>query len=382
MEASIGIRFRVPPRDREGSTMAWPGVPVGESGQVVASSALTTGAPEAGDEAPPDLKAAYREAVTRYAADGSSASVRTLVDLERASLKQGSASEFRHLANTATSLGRDVRKGSSQALLGLCLVNLDLYGEHSRDVARLAIAHSRRAVERLAAMLADDTGDAEAVSWSADVLAVFAGRLRAAGSWATSERLFVRAMLIDGRNIAALMGRVGMYERANEPASAITMLERVIALQPDHAEARLRLGVNQRRIGRVDAALGTLTRCTGTANPEWVRAVAWQELAGQLAADGKTGDAVRALREAIAQLPADQHLRVLLASILDQQRHHREALDMVNSIVERSNRTGPSARFVYGEWPHEDLDAAQRRLDALRPKAMASLAAAAAKVKR
>ncbi len=374
-EATAAIRFRVAPPEKAAATLVWPGVPVGEGGEM-AMPARPAGVAVSEDEPPANLKAAYRDAVAHVAADDSPASLQVLVKLERAALGRGDVSEFNRLANTALGLGRTVRKTSSRALLGLCLVNLDLYREHSRDEARLAIAHSRRAVEQLAELLADESKDKESPREAAEVLAVFSGELQAVGSWSTSERLFARALQVDPGNVGALMGRAGVYERASQPGEAIKMLEKVLALHPDHREARLRLGVNQRRAGRLDAAQKSLTACTGTGNPEWVRAVAWEELASMRLAEGKVPQAVEMLRTATADVPADQHLQILLASALDRERHHREALAILNAVVGRPTGGPPSARFLYAEWPHEDLDAARVRLTALRPEALAALAAA------
>ncbi|TAM44298.1 MAG: tetratricopeptide repeat protein [Acidobacteria bacterium] len=375
-EATAAIRFRVAPPEKAAAALVWSGVPVGEGGEMVATPVRPAGAAVSEDEPPANLKAAYRDAVAHVAADDSPASLRALVNLERAALGRGDVSEFNRLANTALGLGRTVRKTSSRALLGLCLVNLDLYREHSRDEARLAIAHSRRVVEQLAELLAGDSKDKEGQREAAEILAVFAGELQAVGSWSTSERLFARAQHVDPGDVGALMGRAGVYERASQPGEAIKMLDKVLAIRPDHREARLRLGVNQRRAGQLDAAQTSLTACTGAGNPDWVRAVAWQELASMRLAEGKVPEAVAMLRTATADVPADQHLQILLASALDRERHHREALAILNAVVGRPTGGPPSARFLYAEWPHEDLDAARVRLAALRPEAMAALAAA------
>jgi tetratricopeptide (TPR) repeat protein len=375
-ETSFAIRFRVAPPEKAAATLVWPGVPVGEGGEMVALPVRSAGVAVSEDEPPAHLKAAYRAAVARVAADDSPASLRALVSLERAALGHGDVSEFNRLANATLGLGRSAGKASPRALLGLCLINLDVYREQSRDGARLGIAHSRRVVEQLAAMLAADSKDKETPRVAAEIMAVFAGELQAVGSWATSERLFARALQIDAANVGALMGRAGVYERASQPGEAIKTLEKVLALEPANREARLRLGVNQRRAGRLDAAQEGLTACTAAGNPDWVRAVAWQELASMRLAEGKVPEAVGMLRAATAAVPADQHLQVLLASALDRERHHREALAVVNAVVGRPAGGPPSARFVYAEWPHEDLDAARVKLAALRPEALAALAAA------
>ncbi|MFI5142957.1 MAG: tetratricopeptide repeat protein [Thermoanaerobaculales bacterium] len=373
---SIALPFRVPPAEKAEATLAWPAVPVDENGKISTGPAQVSAARTVEDETPPALRLAYREAVARYAADGSTASLRALVDVERASLGPGSSGDLRRLTSGEVALAHALAKRSPEALLGLCLVHLDLYLEHSHDLAYLAIGHSRRIVEEMAEILAASSSDEQVKREAADVLTVFAGELLSVRSYGTSERLFVRAATIDKTDLAALMGRGGMQERFGDAVHAIGTFERVLAVRPTHAEAALRLGVNQHRAHWDKAARATLQACTAADRTEWVRAVAWQELAALLLEDGDTTGTVTLLRTASAALPADRELAVMLAAALDHTRANREALALVNTIVDRPANDVPSARSIYGQWPHEDLDATRSRLDAQRPQAFAALAAA------
>ena len=373
---SVGTHFRVPPSDKTDVAVGWPGVPIDETGKVIALPKANLGARPSEEEAPPHLKAAYREAVAKYAADGSGESLRALVEVERTALGKGSSGELGRLASAERSVARSFAKGSPQALLGLCLIHLDLYREHSRDQAYLAIGHSRRVVEELAEMLPSGAKDTDGKRLTADILTVFAASLQAVGSYASAERLFVRAAALDSDNVAALMGRADILERLGDAKHTIEILDKVLALHPDHAEAELRLGVNLRRTGSDSAARKRLTACAAGGRPEWIRAVAWQELASMSLADGNVDDAVRMLREATAAIPADPQLQVLLAATLDRTRHHRDALAVVNSVVDRPAGATPSARLRYAQPPQDDLDAIRHRLDAGRARDLAALVAA------
>jgi thioredoxin-like negative regulator of GroEL len=369
------LPFRIAPSAAEGDALTWPAVPVDENGKLTTMPVVAAGEPPPEEEAPPEVRAAYRAEAARYAADPSPASLRTFAALERASLGGGTSSEMNRLARTEIVLARELAKKSPAALFGLCLAHLDLYREHSRDLAYLAIGHSRRIVEAMAETLAASGGAAEAERAS-DVLTAFAGDLLNVASFGTAERLFVRAATIDEHNVTALMGRAGVQERAADPLHAIKTLERVLALRPGHVEATLRLGVNEHHANHDRAARKTLSACTTPDKPEWVRAVAWQELATMLLEDGDLKAAIALLRTATAALPADRELAVLLAATLDRTGAHREALVLVNGLVERPPSDEPSARGLYGRWPHADLDATRARLDAERPAAFKALAAA------
>ncbi len=372
---SVGTQFRVAPPDKAATALVWPAVPIDETGKVVALTKPNVGTRPSEEEAPPQLKAAYREAVARYAADGTFASLRKIVEFEQAALAGGSAGDMGRLASAERSLARSVGKVSPQALLGLCLVQLDVYREHSRDSAYLAIGHSRRVIDEMAEMLAD-ASNADGKRTAAGVLTIFASELQAVGSYGSADRLFARAAVLDPDDVAALIGRAAILERVGDPKHAIELLEQVLSRRPEHAEAQLRLGVNLRHAGREAAARKTLTGCTSQDRPSWVRAVAWQELASLELEDGRPAEALAILRQATTALPADEGLQVLLASTLDREHHYREALAVVNSIVGHPDAATMSARLLYAQPPHDDIDAIRSRFGEARAQSLAALAAA------
>ena len=372
---SVGTQFRVAPPDKAATALVWPAVPIDESGKVVALTKPNVGTRPSDEEAPPQLKSAYREAVARYAADGTSGSLRKIVEFEQAALAGGSAGDMGRLASAERSLARSVGKTSPQALLGLCLVQLDVYREHSRDSAYLAIGHSRRVIDEMAEMLAD-VPNSEGKRAAAGVLTIFASELQAVGSYVSADRLFARAAVLDPDDVAALIGRAAILERVGDAKHAIELLEQALARRPGHVEAELRLGVNLRHAGREAPARKALAECTAEGRPDWVRAVAWQELASLELEGGKPGEALRILRQATTALPADEGLQVLLASTLDLDRHYREANAVVNSVVGHPDPATMSARLIYAQPPHGDVDAIRSRFDETRAQSFAALVAA------
>ena len=103
---SVGTHFRVPPSDKTDVAVGWPGVPIDETGKVITLPKANLGARPSEEEAPPHLKAAYREAVAKYAADGSAESLRALVEVERSALGGGSSGELGRLASAERSVAR------------------------------------------------------------------------------------------------------------------------------------------------------------------------------------------------------------------------------------------------------------------------------------
>ncbi len=370
---AVAVHFRVPRPDRAASALTWPAVPIDESGKTIEAAKPNVGTLPSAEEAPPELKAGYRAAVAQLAADGSSDSLRALALFERAALANGSAAELGRLASAEREFARSAAKVSQQALLGLCLVQLDVYREHSRDAAYLAIGHSRRLVEETAEMLAATAKDQSGKEAAAEVLTVYGAELQSVGSYVSAERLFLRATAINPDEIAALMGRASILERMGDTKHTVEVLEQVLARRPGHPEAELRFGVNHRRAGRLDAARKALTASTDASRPAWMRAVAWQELAALELAGGNTEGALKLLRAGTAAVPDDATLKVMLAATLDRERQHREALTVVNSVVSPRPDKGPSARLIYAQPPRDDLDAVRRRLEAAREPGIAAL---------
>jgi len=371
-ETSIGTRIRVAAADKAAPALIWPAVPVALS-ERVALPTSGLGGLRSREEAPPHLKAAYRKALATVETDGAAPLVR---ELERASLQRGTPSEFGSLTAAETAVAKQLIKLNSEAGLALCLVHLELYRGYSRDVAYLPLAHSRGIIEELAVLLANRAKDAALRRTAADVLVTLGGELQLAGSRATSERLFLRALMIDARNSAALIGRAAIFERAGEWVQAVEMLEKLLVIDPSNAEARLRLGVCLRRLSRTSAARKALEAVTADLTSTWIRAVAWQELALAAVDRGDLGDAIRILQQGVTSVPDDLHLPVLLASTLDRQGRHRDARLAIRAVLARLAEAAPSARFQYSEWPSGDLAAARERLTARFPAAMAALDAA------
>ncbi len=370
---AVTIHFRVARPERAAGALTWPAVPIDVTGKPVEMAKPNVGTVPSEEEAPAELKAGYRDAVAAVAAGGSPES---LAAFERAALAGGSSGDLGRLASAERALAKSLAGVSPQALLGLCLVQLDVYREHSRQSAYLAIGHSRRVIEETVEMLAASAKDPAGKRSAADVLTAFAAELQAVGSSPSAERLFVRATAFEPDEVAALMGRACILERLGDIRHAAEVLEQVLARHPGHAEAELRLGVNLRRLGRTDAARKALTASTAEGRPAWIRAVAWQELASaELAAD-RPDEALRILRSAAAAAPDDEGLQVMLASTLDRARRHREALAVVDSVVSRRRDPGPSARLIYAQPPQDDMDALLRRLDEQRASSLAALAAA------
>jgi len=169
------------------------------------------------------------------------------------------------------------------------------------------------------------------------------------------------ALELDPRHHLALLRlavgdpRLPLEERALEP------LHRVLAAYPEDEHARLVLGVVELQQGDSESAKRELTAVASGSGPDWMREVAYGELAEQLYRGGDRAGAEATLREGIANLAAPQ-LYLQLGAYLDSWNRTQEAISIVNRMpVERAaERETGRHRMTHGA--RDESDAVMARL--------------------
>src|SRR6185436_1040179 len=182
-------------------------------------------------------------------------------------------------------------------------------------------------------------------------------------------RLFRQILAFDESDGTALLCLAVDAERQGRYAEASGFLEHLLRVQPGSAEARLRLAVNQARLGKAQEARKLLREVSTSNGAEpWQVAVAGQELARLLLAAGDLDGAEAAIREALQRLPDDDKLALELALVRDLRKDPRGARDAVAKLGARSARGAPvgggggAARHRYNQMPLEQLDQAWAEL--------------------
>jgi Tfp pilus assembly protein PilF len=255
---------------------------------------------------------------------------------------------------TAQHLG----KTDPEVLLPLSLLHAELY-RSLRVRKELYLGESaRRTSADLAAAYAE-RGGSETVA--AQALLSLAADLLASGVQAASRSLLDRALALDGRNEAVGLFLAASAERAGDSARVVKVLERLVQAHPGSAEARLRLGINLERIGRTAEAREALQRLASESVPDWVKTVAFQELARLQLRDGRQDRAVALLRQAVSRLPDQTQLAVQLAYLLERQGSPAAAREILARIQPHAQEGG-SPRHRYGQWPTAALDEVRRSL--------------------
>jgi tetratricopeptide (TPR) repeat protein len=192
----------------------------------------------------------------------------------------------------------------------------------------------------------------------------------------TSERIFRRALELDPTNTAALMAVAATMERIGQYQRALQQLEALVKSQPDNAEARLRLAINVARVTSDRRAHELLQSCVSPPSPDWIRAVAYQELAKRLIQAERFEQAERLLKQALVALHGEEGLTMQLAYVLDRERRPLDAQALARDIGAAVKGVEVSPRFRYSEWPAEDLERARQALRAKTTAAHQALSAA------
>jgi tetratricopeptide (TPR) repeat protein len=311
---------------------------------------------------PRQLERAYRQAIDKLVTSGPAAAGAAVTNIETRSAAVGTTRAMADLVAAEVEVAEELARARPENVLALFLLHVDLFHTYGKRRQYVLQAYSRRTLEELIGVAERTEQDPASRALTADAVAVLGCELQHAGLTDSAQRFHARALELDPANEVALMGLAAGYERTGRYAEAVQALEEVIRVDPDDAEARIRLAVNLDRVSTGRRAREAFARCLGPDNPSWVRAIAYQELAENLVEEEHFTEARQLLDEATATLPGNQRLALQLAYVLDRLGEPVAARKVVDSIAAGVPRDEESPRFRYSEWPRDVLAAARRRL--------------------
>lgn len=157
-------------------------------------------------------------------------------------------------------------------------------------------------------------------------------KLHNVGSFAEAEKLYQRALDIDGDNAEALhlLGR--LYGQTGKYENAIGSLEHAISLRSDFTDAMLDLGNVHRLRGDLEQAEGYYQRVL---EQEPDNILACRNLGGLLKQTGNVDEAEQHLRKAIQLAPDFTNAREELVSLLFERKAFSEALGLLQNEIQR-----------------------------------------------
>ena len=304
------------------------------------------------------LADSYRQALAALGRGERSAARTALLDLESSVLADGS---MKALRSAQLLVAEQLAAGEIESLIPLLVLHDDMYQTYrQRNLYSLGF-NARTMIETLAELYAERGGTRGSAVVAARALASLGGHLQQANLPASSRRLYLRALVHDATNKAALLGLATSFERYGEYPRTAEVLEQLVAAHPAFAEGLLRLAINVDRLGKRGRCRELLSRALELEAPAWVRSLASQRLARIAFETGDLEQAARLLEASLEEDP-DQHGSIyLLAHVYDRQREAYRALELLQGVAPAAAKAD-SARKRYDSWPEGTLDATRREL--------------------
>ena len=160
-----------------------------------------------------------------------------------------------------------------------------------------------------------------------------AGQLQLKGVLPQAERLYRQIIASEPDNQITLYFLSGLCCRQNQTDEALSLIERVIALDPGNADAHSNRGIILERLGRSGEAQASY-RTAVAVNPD--HAPAHNHLGVQLSVQGKTDEAIELYRRAVELAPDAADYRYNLGRALRSSGDLQGAVDAYRGTLERN----------------------------------------------
>jgi tetratricopeptide (TPR) repeat protein len=328
------------------------------------------------------VRQSYREALALLAAGDAAAATAAVNKLEGSLLTGKGRYSSEDVVEIEVGVARDLAKTNPMGLEPIFTLHQRLYREAQASRQYLLATHAREVALQLtdvyAATHATPEGKARAASF---VLGLAADMLKTAPA-GMRERTYQRVLALDEKNAIALLCQAVDHERQGKYQDAVDTLERLVRFHPEHAEGRLRLGINRIRLGRTRDGQQLLQELVAGSGADPRQALlARQELIRLFLTQSAFAEAESLVREGLARHPEDEKLTLQLSMLQDLRRDARGARETLAPMEARKNPSEPvTARHRYNALPIEQLEAIRDDLARTSTEQNAALAAALGKV--
>lgn len=280
--------------------------------------------------------------------------------LRAADLAEGAAQAL------AESLNQEIAKlppGSWEGLLALALAHGEvtdlLYSRKKYGAGNLSSAMAVDLVEARAKRL----GTAAAHQDASRLLTRLATVFLDLGASARSLEYLRRSLQLWPESGDALLLLAAWSEKQGDVPRAADLLGRLVRLNPEHQEARLRWAVNLGRMGQGRRARRLLQELLSGQSATWIHLLAGQELARLEIEAGRAAAGEKVLREAVAQWPENPRLHLQLVSLLEAEGRPVDARTWLKRVPWRADPEAESERYRYNRWPRKNLRHGERILE-------------------
>jgi len=308
----------------------------------------------------------YRQILAAWAGGQTEKAASDLMALETSVVHDDDPGSRKRLLKAEEAIIHEIGGANLETLVPIAMLHHEAYRRYLQHGAKgrsLLLVHSRGMTRDLAMLYKEQSGSQGAAMVSSRILTSLGGLLQQYAQQLPAAEMFYRAMDMDPRNTAAMMGLAIIYEKNSQSQSAIDMLSKIIAADPAYSEARLRLALNQKRLGRTDETQKGLQELADAKEATWVTSVAAQELARLLCEKGQLAGAQKVLEAAVHRFPDDPRMYVELSSVLDRKGEMRSAQALMEKVVKMKATTEDSSRLLYNTTRQETFAEARRFLD-------------------
>ncbi|HWM90830.1 MAG TPA: tetratricopeptide repeat protein [Thermoanaerobaculia bacterium] len=311
-----------------------PGVQVIDSSG--GSGAGNSGAGESKREQVDRIEARYREILSAWVAGEVDRAPDDLIELEKSVVADGDPKSRKRLRDSEQAVIHELGATSLEVLVPIAMLHHETYSRHlARGIrqAPLAVTHARQMARDLAILYNQQSGSEGSAVVASRVLTSLGGMMMESAQQIPAAELFYQALELDGRNLAARLALATIYEKSAQPESAIKGLREVLKLDPDHAEARFRLAMNQKRMGDEAEAKKILNEMAAATDTGWVAPLVYQELARLYGGSGDWASAEKVLRTGLGRYPDHVRLHIELALVLDHRGSFGEAKTLLQKVL-------------------------------------------------
>ncbi len=327
----------------------------------------------------PQLRAAYWGALSLAGMNEWPGARRSVVELERAVARELPVEGLAELSKAQFDVADRLARITHDCLPPITLLHIGVFDSYREGSDPVLATHSSTVAAHLAELYAGLAGTVEARDFASSTMACMAGTFGSESAFSQARRLLERAVQLDPESEIAGLLLGSLNEREGRCADAVEVLRPLVQAHPAAGEARLRLAVNLRRVGKNEAARAHLVECTKPRHERWIRGVAYDELA-RLALDAERWrEAAAVLEEAAGALGPTQSVVIQLSFVFDRMQVPLRARTVTATLPDRveAGSRPPSDRFRYTVWP--DVAVANAR-EALRKRGQASLGALSAAI--
>lgn len=314
-----------------------------------------------------EIQVRYRKILAGWAGGQTERAALDLMALETSVVSDEDPNTRKRLLKAEQAVIHEVGASNLETLVPIAMLHHEVYRRYLAQGPRghaLVLGHARGMTRDLAILYREQSGSEGAALVSSRILTSLGGMLQDAYQQLPAADMFQLASEMDPNNTAALLGLATVFEKNVRYEIAVDTLRRLLKADPAHAEGKLRLAVNLRRLEKSEETVPLLQELAASKAEDWIVSLAAQELADLHRETGKLEAARKVLEAAIERIPGDPRLYVQLAAVLDRAGQTRSAQDLMDKVMEMKQQSPvTAARFYYNTIREETFLAARRFLN-------------------